>query len=530
MPTETILTADQIEDLRYNPFTNVWSSVLKSERRLIPSTPPYIIKLFEIPEEQAPSVTQIIVVSTSQTLIEDSKTTEPINGHYRVNYDELDIGKIEFNAAQKSEYVDIQYYGRGSIYQKKVALIKLNGINTRLVASSDSDTQSQNVADSVILTGDDAGARLNTIIDEVNALGGGTIMVFEGNYNFSTTCNLKSNVNIIGQGYSTIFNQNAAINYILRINIQSNIKIQNLQIDGKKASYAAGRGIKVESGSDQITIEGCYIHDCKSENIEHAGTNSLIINNFIYDSDGRGITTSGQRMLISNNHCYSNTNGIDFSGAYTTCVSNICNNNSQANIDCRGDHATITGNNCANSSTQGIDLSSVANHCIVSGNICYSNTQYGIRIGDSNNTITGNTCFQNTFGGIYILTANNNTITGNTCYDNGTNGIRIATGNNHTITGNTCHDNTEDGIQLSNCDQNVISGNNCYNNGALGIDVDDSDDNSICSNALVGNTTNAIDFDATSDTNIAQNNKTVVGNGASAIADNGTNNSVQATY
>lgn len=42
-------------DFRYNPFSDVSTAVLATERHLIPSVSPYVVTLNEIPQKTSPS-------------------------------------------------------------------------------------------------------------------------------------------------------------------------------------------------------------------------------------------------------------------------------------------------------------------------------------------------------------------------------------------------------------------------------------------------------------------------------------------
>jgi hypothetical protein len=121
--SDTQLSYEDLSDLRYNPFTDEYSpkqigyGANSPEVRTIPNSSPYIIKLFEAPQRNTPTTTEITLVSTSEKLVEVSKTTALSNKRFRVNYDEKDIGKIEFHPNQKGLQVSIKYYGLGTIMQ-----------------------------------------------------------------------------------------------------------------------------------------------------------------------------------------------------------------------------------------------------------------------------------------------------------------------------------------------------------------------------------------------------------------------------
>lgn len=112
-----------LANIRYNPFTGVWTprqigyGAEPVEQHTIPASGPYIIQLYEMIEQNAPSTT-IITTSGGTPLTEVSFTTSPGNLQYRVCYDSLGNGQVEFNSAQAGLGVNVKYYGLGHILQK----------------------------------------------------------------------------------------------------------------------------------------------------------------------------------------------------------------------------------------------------------------------------------------------------------------------------------------------------------------------------------------------------------------------------
>jgi hypothetical protein len=113
------LLFSDVANYRYNPFTDKFSpNVISNENRTIPASPPYQVVLFESPQENSPSTTNITLTIGGTQLTEVSKTTTPGNLQYRVNYDEQSNGIVEFNSGQAGLEVDIDYYGLGTLYSK----------------------------------------------------------------------------------------------------------------------------------------------------------------------------------------------------------------------------------------------------------------------------------------------------------------------------------------------------------------------------------------------------------------------------
>jgi hypothetical protein len=125
MAADSVLNYNDIEDFRYNPFTGEFSpkSIGRNgnpvERRTVPNSAPYWIKLFETPEQTTPSSMRVIETVSSTELDEVSVTASPGSGQYRCTYyNELAPGILGFNRAQAGVQVDISYNGLGHTQQK----------------------------------------------------------------------------------------------------------------------------------------------------------------------------------------------------------------------------------------------------------------------------------------------------------------------------------------------------------------------------------------------------------------------------
>lgn len=141
----TIMNFTDFENFRYNAFTGEYNPKLigyagnPAEVRVIPNTAPYILTLYEKPQENIPSTTSI------SGFVEVPKTQAPASGQYRVNYDDRGIGQIQFNKAQAGQTVNIKYYGLGVIAQKQVLEDLMGGLSVKVVeiGSWDMDSVSQ---------------------------------------------------------------------------------------------------------------------------------------------------------------------------------------------------------------------------------------------------------------------------------------------------------------------------------------------------------------------------------------------------
>jgi hypothetical protein len=144
MAVDTVLTYAEIANLRYNSFTEVFTPNLigyganDPEIRTIPTDAPFIINLFEAIQENAPSTTEITVVSSGLKLVEVSKASTLANNEYQVNYDDLGNAQVQFGSNLAGVQVSIKYYGLGTNLQKSTLSTRLIGVNTKMIASTDS--------------------------------------------------------------------------------------------------------------------------------------------------------------------------------------------------------------------------------------------------------------------------------------------------------------------------------------------------------------------------------------------------------
>lgn len=139
---------DDIADFRYNSFTGVYSpkaigyGANPAERYTIPASAPYIIKLYEFPQKNVPSTTVATMVIGGAVLKEVPASKTPAVNEYRVQYEPLGGGQVEFHASKKGLQVDMKYYGLGTIHGK-------DALDTRVPA-----TGNTTIAGNKTLTGD----------------------------------------------------------------------------------------------------------------------------------------------------------------------------------------------------------------------------------------------------------------------------------------------------------------------------------------------------------------------------------------
>lgn len=182
-----------IENIRYDPFANsgngaftpniIGHGVSTAERRTVPNSAPYVLYLYEAPQQNLPSTTEITLVVGGTTLFEKTRFETPGALEYSiVYYNELGTGAVKFNAAQAGAEVDINYYGLGHLTQTETfdTLTPINSADTVLRVEHDTSSE-----EDVYVIGASGGASDNTV-----NIGGGS-----ASYNTATLVKINTAAN-----------------------------------------------------------------------------------------------------------------------------------------------------------------------------------------------------------------------------------------------------------------------------------------------------------------------------------------------
>lgn len=116
-------------NIRINPFTGTGGAtnyVELTEKHIIPSVSPYVIRLNEVPEKQDPSNMKMVYVDSATGVVTENTLTEvaatPGQGEFRPDYstNALDdktwnTGLIEFSASDAGKIVQVTYTGTGTL-------------------------------------------------------------------------------------------------------------------------------------------------------------------------------------------------------------------------------------------------------------------------------------------------------------------------------------------------------------------------------------------------------------------------------
>lgn len=335
---------------------------------------------------------------------------------------------------------------------------------------------------------DDAPA-FSKLVSELNAQGGGTIYLPDGNYRLSHRITWKSNVSLVGESYNAVLKP-----YCDPSLTQGFAAISWLKKDGSGQGY----------NTDNPMIN-CHFRHFTIDGIDHSPAN--------YDSYPKGINMhfvkdSSFRDIVFRN-TYATGLGIDF--LENTFIHNIyCEDCGRGYIPTDGEG--INGGAGIGIGTMGMKKEScVISDCITVGCGNYgifveggsvfpeggcesyytiSNCQtiggrnYGIAVKGTDNVMVSNNIMRNnTRDGFAILPRPNRAcknvhVTGNSAHDNGGCGYRLADGDNGSnisdgvyIKGNVSSNNTKDGVLVSSLAKNVFIEDNVIIGSARGIAI-----------------------------------------------------------
>lgn len=270
-----------------------------------------------------------------------------------------------------------------------------------------------------------------TIQAAINALpaSGGSIILRSGTYNFQNgiSINARNNVEISGEGFSTIINGSN----------RTSVTIANsFAVKLRRMAFRYGDVVMLESSY-------CMFDELDVENSQNSG---ILL-------DGQG--TRGSAYNTVQNCILQNNPGVGISQNHVQ-------------------DSKILNNTSANNGLEGLTVDNQSHRCVIAGNRILNNNggvgQIGVDLSDlctfTGNIITGKggvplpgICFQNNLG-----STNYNNITGNTLLDNPGGGILMRYNANscnfNVVSSNIFRNNGSFSIQLQNyCNGNILTGN-----------------------------------------------------------------------
>ncbi|MCD6166178.1 right-handed parallel beta-helix repeat-containing protein, partial [bacterium] len=345
-------------------------------------------------------------------------------------------------------------------------------VATKIVSASNS--QNKEKAD-YVCDGTSDEQEIEQAINDLPSTGG-IVYLLEGTYYISSSIDItKSNVSLIGSGWSTkLYLIDGANTDVIVLGDGSNsyegITIANLQIDGNDANQTEGglQCIEFKNNVTQSKVEGCYIHngDLAGIKIGDIAFYNKILNNYIYDNGSGG----------------SGAGGIDLNGSYNIIQGNKFSSNLMSSIVPDGDYNIISNNEFKSAKKVLWPDGSPGTNYVFSNNVIDSPSSDGLELNASKSIIIGNT-FRSTGGhGIYFL-GSDSVISDNVIYEVGTgdDGIYLA-GDNNIVSSNRIYDSSGSryGINLaSGADNNQVLGNEITGAGFTEKVHDDGSGNTI---------------------------------------------------
>ncbi len=375
-----------------------------------------------------------------------------------------------------------------------------------LVAASDASDRVKQIAN-FVCDGTADEEEINAAVATV--LGGGRVLLSEGNFTTATEIQLADNVKLFGQGAGTIIKNAADTTHnLIGTAGASNVTVADLLVDGNKdnvdtagaATYDGLNGIRVYGGSSYVTIERVVAQNCYYSGIQLGGgsqeTNSDIVVSKCTALNNRdnGINCRPGATRVTTTRCIAT--GQTYSGIqairadYVTVTGCICHDNGGAS---EGDgigfegcvYSVIQGNIVHSNSVQGIKCDKTLEgsgtrnsaHIAIVGNLIYDNggdpvNAQGVQIINTNDSLVSDNVIDGNYFGLQCQNADNIHIANNVISNQTDLGIRIVddTATNVTITGNRIVANGAHGMDFAG-DTMVVNGNTFDQNTRAGIDV-----------------------------------------------------------
>jgi parallel beta-helix repeat protein len=261
---------------------------------------------------------------------------------------------------------------------------------------------------------------IQSALNACNTAGGGTVYFPKGTYitNPNTGLIVYSNTIIRGDRSAIIKVKNATNldGNLLRIENRTNVKVENISLDGNKA----GQTGSTNYGLYLSDSTNCVVDNVTTYNFSGVGTqiydcdDCVVTNSTSYSNGFHGFEIEQCRgTVVNNNVSYSNTRHgfyiapgeIGGTGSKQCVIShNIARNNSQYGISVG---ISVIGSTYL---TQG---------CVINSNQIYENSHYGISLYQQDQQIVQNNVIRNNgFSGIYLYQSRLNKIEGNYLQNN----------------------------------------------------------------------------------------------------------------
>jgi hypothetical protein len=169
-------------------------------------------------------------------------------------------------------------------------------------------------------TADDV--EINAAITAASAAGGGKVLLSEGTFTLAAAVQMRSKVDLVGQGWGSILSAVASLNgnmVTLQNTSAGEFFIRSLAIDGNKASQASGGGINFDWSGGSFTyggatcgLEQVFVRKTKGDAITlkrtDGGNNWYANSVFVHSPDGIGFNLQASDGQWAN--CASEKTGL----------------------------------------------------------------------------------------------------------------------------------------------------------------------------------------------------------------------------
>mgnify|MGYP001550204750 CR=1 FL=1 len=218
--------------------------------------------------------------------------------------DYIDVGGVTYYSATVGDR-QVQFDGYGTLTTDAYGVAVINGETIGAFTGTDEDGIHP----------------LQQAIDSLSTTGG-TVFVRRGTYTINSTLTIPDNVELVGEGRTSVIQMGSSLSGAMIIINGDNVKLENLTIKGPLPDSSSNTSIQLSNATRAI-IKNCYIED-SIVGLDFIGsTRNIIANNFFIDNSvGVRLTGTTNNLLNSN----------QFEGSTTDDIQGSTNNQTVGNI------------------------------------------------------------------------------------------------------------------------------------------------------------------------------------------------------
>ena len=161
---------------------------------------------------------------------------------------------------------------------------------------------------------DSFGALVNPIQQAINSLEetGGTIMIRRGLYQIFETINVPDNIQLVGEGYSTVVEMLDTFSGPLFNVTGKKVVFSNLTIRGPSSSVIASEALIRFTGTTGCTVKDCYI-ERGIVGVEYdSSSRNILISSFLFENSTAVSYIGSTNNILNSNQFTNNTTDYDF--------------------------------------------------------------------------------------------------------------------------------------------------------------------------------------------------------------------------